>query len=55
MKRGSPIDELLTIIFMILAIGAVVCYFAVKGSPVYMILGGIAVLLRVVQYILRFF
>ena len=55
MRRGSAIDELLTIIFMILAIGAVLCFFILKGNPTYMILGGCAVLLRVVQYILRFF
>ncbi|MDR3252684.1 MAG: hypothetical protein LBT35_03865 [Tannerella sp.] len=55
MKRGSPIDELLTVIFMILAIGAIVCYFAVSGFPLHYVLGGTAVLLRITQYVMRYF
>ncbi len=55
MKRGSRLDELLTLLFMVLAIGAIVCFFAIKENPTYLILGGIAVLLRVAQYIMRFF
>ncbi|MDR1813606.1 MAG: hypothetical protein LBR18_02015 [Tannerella sp.] len=56
MRRGSPVDQLLTLLFMLLAIGAVVCYFAVPSNPaVYWILGGLAVLLRITHYILRFF
>jgi len=55
MKRGSPWDELLTVIFMAIAIGAIICYFAVDNAMIYIALGGGAVLLRIVQYILRFF
>jgi hypothetical protein len=56
MKRNSRLDELLTLLFMILVFGAVVCYFVPgNGNPAYLILGGIAVLLRVAQYIMRFF
>lgn len=56
MKRGSRLDELLSLIFMILAIGAIVCYFALgNGNPTYLVLGGLAVLLRVAQYMMRFF
>ncbi|MDR0699944.1 MAG: hypothetical protein LBG28_12150 [Tannerella sp.] len=56
MKRGGRLDELLNLLFMILAIGAIVCYFALNGdNPTYLILGGIAVLLRVAHYIMRFF
>ncbi len=55
MKRGSKLDEILTLLFMLLAIGAVVCYFAVSDRIVFYSLGGAAVLLRVVQYVLRFF
>ncbi|MDR1524621.1 MAG: hypothetical protein LBS79_05090 [Tannerella sp.] len=56
MKRGSRLDELLTLLFMILAIGAVACFFLLgSNSPVYLILLGIAILLRVAHYIMRFF
>jgi len=60
MKRGSPLDELLTVIFMVLAIGGIVCFFVLgsyKGSNnlTYLILGGIAIVLRIVQYIMRMF
>jgi len=41
---------------MLLAIGAIVCYFALsKGNPTYLILGGAAIILRIAQYIMRFF
>ncbi|MDR1115926.1 MAG: hypothetical protein LBL33_07260 [Tannerella sp.] len=56
MKRGSRLDELFTLLFMILAVGVVVCFFVLgSNNPTYLILGGIAVLLRVAQYIMRFF
>jgi hypothetical protein len=56
MKRGSRLDELLTLLFMVLAIGAIVCFFVIgKNNPTYLILGSVAVLLRVAQYIMRFF
>ena len=55
MKRGSRWDELMTLLFMLLAGAAFVCFFAVKEQPYYMILMGIAVVLRLIQYALRFF
>ena len=60
MKRGSRTDEVFTLIFMILAIGAVICFFFLggyKGSDdmTYVILGGVAVMLRLAQYIVRMF
>ena len=56
MRRGSRFDELLTTLFMLLAIGAIVCYFALdKGNPTYLILGGLAVLIRIAHYLMRFF
>ena len=54
MKRGSRLDELLTVIFMLTAIGAPVCYFAIGSqNPAWLILGGIAIVLRLAQYIMR--
>jgi len=55
MKRGSRLDEILTLLFMVLAIAAVVCFFAMKGSQAWYVLGGIAVVIRVAQYIMRIF
>ena len=55
MKRSSRFDELITVLFMLLAIGAVVCYFALgKDNPTFLILGGLAILLRIAQYVKRF-
>ena len=55
MKRGSRFDELLTLLFMVLAIGAMVCFFAFKGTLIYLALGGVAIVIRIAQYIMRFF
>lgn len=54
-KRGSKIDELLTLIFMLLAIACIVCFFGVPSKHVLCLgLGGAAIVLRIIQYILRF-
>ncbi|MDR1676103.1 MAG: hypothetical protein LBR86_06525 [Tannerella sp.] len=55
MKRGSKTDEVLTLLFMLLAVAAVICFFAVDSRMAFIICGGVAVLLRMAQYILRFF
>jgi hypothetical protein len=60
MKRGSRLDELLTLIFIVLFIGAIICYFALgsyhgNGNLTYLILGSIAFVLRLAQYIMRMF
>jgi hypothetical protein len=55
MKRGDKWDELLTVLFMVLAIGAIVLFVAKGSQPYYLICGGIAIVIRVVQYIARFF
>ena len=58
MKRGSPLDELLTVLFMVIAIAAIVCFFLLgnykgSGNITYLILGGIAIAVRLAQYIMR--
>ncbi len=58
MKRGSKADEIITLIFMVLAIATVVCYVMTFSSPDKMsfwIAGGAAVFVRLIQYVLRFF
>ena len=39
MTRGSKADEILTLVFMLLAIAAVVCYFAVSDKTVFLYCG----------------
>ena len=55
MKRGDKWDELLTVLFMTLAIVAIVLFFAKPAQPFYLICGGIAIAIRVLHYALRFF
>ena len=52
--RDNKLDKILTIIFMVLAIAAVVCYFAVDDKTVFLYCGGAAICLRLVQYFMRF-
>ncbi|MCD8193726.1 MAG: hypothetical protein LUD74_04100 [Tannerellaceae bacterium] len=54
MEKGSKADEILTLAFMLLAIAAIICYFAVSNRTVFLICGGAAIVMRIVQYILRF-
>ena len=54
MRKNSKTDEILTLCFMLLAIAAVVCYFTMSDKSVFMYCGGAAILLRLVQYVLRF-
>lgn len=54
MMRGSKIDSILTLLFMLLAIAAVVCYFAVSDRTVFLYCGGAAICIRLIQYLMRF-
>jgi len=55
MKRGDKWDELLTVLFMTLAIAAVILFFAKSNQLYYLICGGSALVLRIIHYALRFF
>jgi 1,4-dihydroxy-2-naphthoate octaprenyltransferase len=56
MKRGSRTDEILTLAFMLLAIGAGVFYFAAAPNRLpFFCIGGAAVAVRIAQYVLRCF
>lgn len=55
MMRGSKTDEILSLIFMLLALAAGICFFVAQDRMVFWIVGGIAVAFRLVQYALRFF
>ncbi|MCK9342424.1 MAG: hypothetical protein M0P33_00760 [Massilibacteroides sp.] len=54
MMRGSRLDEGMTLVFMLLAIAAVVCYFAIDSRTPFLYCAGIAILVRLAQYFLRF-
>lgn len=53
MMRGSKLDEIMTLAFMLLAVAAVICFFT-AGPAVFLSVGGVAVAVRLVQYLLRF-
>lgn len=56
MKRGDRLDELFTLLFMVLAVTAGVLYFTIKDNTLpFIICGSIAILLRIAQYMIRFF
>lgn len=55
MTKGSKADDILTLLFMLLAIAAVVCFcISSADRSLFLYIGGAAVILRLVQYILRF-
>ena len=54
MTRGSKADEIMTLLFMLLGIAAVICYFTVSDKSVFLYCGGAAIVLRLIQYVLRF-
>lgn len=55
MQRGSKTDEIITIVFMAFAVIAVVCLFLSNDRIYAMSFAGVAIIIRVIQYILRFF
>ncbi|MDR1406847.1 MAG: hypothetical protein LBJ23_02215 [Tannerella sp.] len=55
MKRGSRIDELMTLLFMLLAVAAVICFFALGNRLPFYICGFLAIAIRAAQYISRLF
>ena len=55
MRRGSKIDSILTMLFMLLALAAVICYFAYPDNRTpFLYCGGAAICFRLVQYVMRF-
>ena len=54
MIRGSKIDTILTRLFMVLAVAAVICYFAFPERLPFLYCGGAAICFRLVQYLMRF-
>ncbi|WP_176221461.1 hypothetical protein [Massilibacteroides vaginae] len=55
MERGGKTDQLMTIIFMVLAVIAGACLLFASNRVYFLSFAGIALLLRITQYALRFF
>lgn len=53
--NNTPLQQLLTIIFMLLAVAAILVFFVVENRVLFYTLGGIAVVIRLVQYGIRLF
>ena len=55
MRRGDKVDTFLTLIFMLLVVAAMICYFAMPDNRIYFwYTGGAAICLRLVHYMIRF-
>lgn len=58
MTKGSKADEILTLVFMLLAIAAIASYiytFSSSDKTIFLVCAGAAVIMRVIQYLLRYF
>lgn len=51
----NALDQLLTALFMLLAIGAIVIFFVTPNRTLFYIVGGVAVVLRLIQYAMKLF
>lgn len=55
MIQRSNTDKILTWIFLVLAVIAVVCYFALPDNrTAFLFCGGAAIAIRLLQYLIRF-
>lgn len=54
MVRRSKLDTVMTWIFMVLTVAAVICYFTVTDRTAFLYCGGAAIFIRLVQYLMRF-
>lgn len=50
----NKIQKILTLAFMVLAIAAVICYFLVPDKSIFWYCGGVAVCIRLTQYVMKF-
>lgn len=56
MTQSSANESLLTVFFLLLAVAAVVVYFVMpENRNLFYILGGVALLIRIGQYVARFY
>lgn len=50
----NNVNKILTLVFMVLAIAAVISYFFVEDKSVFWYCGGAAVCIRLTQYVMKF-
>lgn len=50
MYVSDNLDQLLTVVFMLLAVGAIVLFFVLSDRTLFYWIGGVAVALRLFQY-----
>lgn len=55
MERGSKADQIMTSVFMVLAIIALLCLLFVSNRTYFYSIASVALVMRIVQYVLRFF
>ncbi|MCD7930060.1 MAG: hypothetical protein LUE98_18520 [Tannerellaceae bacterium] len=53
--RGSKLDEIMTLVFLLLAVASVVVVFVANNRSMFLYVAGAAIVLRIIQYALRFF
>lgn len=50
----EKITKILTLLFLILAAAAVICYFTVEDKTIFLYCGGAAICIRLTQYLMKF-
>lgn len=55
MYVSDSIDQLLTVLFMLVAVAAFVIFFTISDRTIFLYVGGVAVVLRLFQYGLRYY
>ena len=55
MYVSDSIDQLLTVLFMLVAVAAFVIFFTISDRTIFLYAGGVAVVLRLFQYGRRYY
>lgn len=55
MYISDSIDQLLTVLFMLVAVAAFVIFFTISDRTIFLYVGGVAVVLRLFQYGRRYY
>lgn len=55
MYVSDSIDQLLTVLFMLVAVAAFVIFFTISDRTIFLYVGGVAVVLRFFQYGRRYY
>ncbi|CQB86975.1 Uncharacterised protein [Chlamydia trachomatis] len=55
MYVSDSIDQLLTVLFMLVAVAAFIIFFTISDRTIFLCVGGVAVVIRLFQYGRRYF